>query len=148
MTTRLSHSVEELRQQAKRLRNRLAHEGAPVSHGRALELIAAQYGFKDWNTLYAWAGNTPPAPAFAVGQRIAGTYLGQEFLGEIIGLNRLSHTGKYRVTIQFDDPVDVVTFDSFSAFRHRVSAVVDETGISAEKTSNGEPHMQLALDHA
>jgi len=148
MNANFSHSVVELRQQAKRLRSKLAREGTPIKHAMALELIAAQYGFKNWNTLHAGAGNRPPAPPFGVGQRVAGTYLGQEFIGEVIGLNRMPTAGKYRLTIQFDDPVDVVTFDSFSAFRHRVSAIVDTSGISAEKTSKGEPHLRLVLDRA
>ena len=42
-----------------------------------------------------------------------------------------------------DDPVDVVTFDSFSAFRQRVTATIDEHGVSPSKTSNGRPHMVL-----
>ena len=145
MTNNPTHSLEEFRQQAKRLRARLAREGKPISHSNALELIAAQHNFKDWNTLHASVGNRPPGPPFVVGQRIAGTYLGQEFRGEIVGLNCQSAAKRYRLTIQFDDPVDVVKFDSFSAFRQRVSAVVDAKGITVEKTSNGEPHMRLAL---
>ena len=55
-----------------------------------------------------------------------------------------SDPSRMRLTLKFDEPVDVVTFDSFSAFRHRVNCVVDETGRSREKTSDGRPHMELA----
>ena len=47
------------------------------------------------------------------------------------------------MTLHFDEPVDVVTFDSFSAFRQRVNCTVDETGRTAETTSNGRPHLEL-----
>lgn len=51
--------------------------------------------------------------------------------------------GRYRLTMKFDEPVDVVTFESFSAFRQRVTATVDETGRTIEKTSNGLPQLEL-----
>ena len=51
--------------------------------------------------------------------------------------------GRYRLTMKFDAPVDVVTFDSFSAFRQRVTATVDENGRTIEKTSNGVPQLEL-----
>lgn len=50
----------------------------------------------------------------------------------------------FKLTIQFDEPVDVVTFDSFSALRHRVDATVTRNGISPSRTSDGEPHMVIA----
>ena len=52
--------------------------------------------------------------------------------------------GRYRLTLDLDEPVDVVTFDSFSAFRKRVHCTIDETGRTIEKTSNGRPHVELA----
>ena len=42
-----------------------------------------------------------------------------------------------------DDPVDVVTFESFSAFRQRVHCNVDTSGRTLEKTSNGRPQVEL-----
>jgi len=48
-----------------------------------------------------------------------------------------------RITIVFDEPVDVVSFDSFSAFRQRVTVTLGNDGKTAEKTSDGVPHMQL-----
>ena len=130
-------SVQELKQQAKRLRARLAEDGDFVSHSESLELIARQYGKRDWNTLYAAAGNRPRAPLF-VGARIKGRYLGQAFEGDVIAVNLLS-PGRTRVTVVFDDAVDVVAFDSFSAFRHRVTTTIGNDGKSAEKTSDGVP---------
>ncbi|MCD1262978.1 hypothetical protein B5M44_00690 [Shinella sumterensis] len=137
-------SLDTLKDQAKRLRARFADEMQPVSHSRALELIAAQYGFRDWNTLHAAVGNRPPFNPWMLGSRVRGTYLGQPFDAEVIGVQALtSQPGRYRMTLHFDTPVDVVTFDSFSAFRQRVNCTVDETGRTLEKTSNGRPHLEL-----
>ena len=139
-------SLEALKAQAKRLRAELESDGHAVSHSRSLELLAHQYGFRDWNALHATLGNRARSgPPVALGERVSGHYLGQAFDGEVIGVQALSSPDRYRVTISFDEPVDVVTFDSFSAFRKRVSAVVDRNGVSAEKTSNRLPQMQLSL---
>ena len=138
-------SIEGLKDQAKRLRARLAETGETVGHSKALELIAAQYGYKDWNTLHAAVGNRPPACPVALGDQVGGFYLGQPFRGTVIGTRTLMTEGKYRVTLEFDEPVDVVTFDSFSAFRKRVTCIIDRDGNSSEKTSDGRPHMQLRV---
>jgi len=133
-------SLDDLKAQAKRLRAALEEDGDFISHSEALELLAKQLGFRDWNTLHAAIGNKPPPPQ--LGDRVAGAYLGQKFEGEIIGVEALSE-GRHRVTIDFDEAVDVVTFESFSAFRKRVSAVINEDGRSAEKTSDGRPQMEV-----
>ena len=138
-------SIEAAKAQAKRLRATLAADGSPVGHSRSLELLAHQYGYKDWNTLYAAIGNRPPPSPVAVGQRVRGRYLSQPFDGEVIGVLALATPGRFRVTLHFDEPVDVVTFDSFSAYRQRVTCTIDRTGRTAEKTSDGRPHMALAL---
>lgn len=138
-------SLETLKDQAKRLRNRLAQDGEAVSHSRALELIAAQYGLRDWNTLHAKVGNRPPLDPWMLGSRVTGTYLGQPFAAEVISVQALSNRpGSYRLTLRFDTPVDVVTFESFSAFRHRINCTIDETGRSPSKTSDGRPHVELS----
>lgn len=137
-------SLDALKDQAKRLRARFVGEGQPVNHSRALELVAAQYGFRDWNTLYAAVGNRPAFDPWMLGARVRGHYLGQPFDAEVLGVQALtSQPGRYRMTLRFDEPVDVVTFESFSAFRHRVTCTVDETGRTVERTSNGRPHLEL-----
>lgn len=142
MTPPILPTLETLKAQAKRLRAGLAEDGDFISHSEALELVARQYGYRDWNTLHAATGNRPPRDAPQVGARVAGRYLGQPFEGEIIGVDALP-AGRFRVTIDFDQAVDVVTFESFSAFRKRVTAIVDEDGVSPARTSNGRPQMEL-----
>ncbi|MFM2280009.1 MAG: hypothetical protein RLZZ444_2240 [Pseudomonadota bacterium] len=138
-------SLEALKEQAKRLRETLARQGSEINHSKALELLAGQFGFRDWNTLHAAVGNRPPKPTLALGAKVSGHYLGQAFTGEIIAIQALTSVhGKYRVTFDFDEPVDVVTFESFSAYRKRVTVTLDEDGRTVEKTSNGRPHMVLA----
>ncbi len=137
-------SLDALKDQAKRLRARFSEDGQAISHSRALELVAAQYGFRDWNTLHAVAGNRPPFDPWRLGSRVRGHYLGQPFDAAVLGVQAVtSQPGRYRMTLHFDAPVDVVTFDSFSAFRQRVSCTIDETGRTTEKTSNGRPHLEL-----
>ena len=137
-------SADALKDQAKRLRSTLAQDGTTITHSKSLELIAKQYGFRDWNTLFAATGNETPKLELVPGTKISGHYLGQAFTGELLAVQALtSSPGRHKITVHFDEPVDVVTFDSFSAFRSRVTATVDETGKTWEKTSNGRPQMEL-----
>ncbi|MES0880051.1 glyoxalase superfamily protein [Roseibium sp. SCP14] len=137
-------NIAELKIQAKRLRTALAENGQSLSHAQALELVSKQHGFRDWNTACASARNSSARP-FAVGDRVSGTYMRQAFAGEIRGLSKVGQHDHIRVDVQFDQPVDVVTFDSFSSFRSRVSCIVDEDGIAVEKTSNGEPYLRMKV---
>lgn len=137
---------ETLKAEARALREEQADKGQAMSLAQALEATAKSHGYRDWNTVVGTLKAPPPAPV-QVGQRVSGKYLKQDFSGSILGV-RMLPGGKYsRITIQFDQPVDVVTFDSFSAFRQRVSATIDAYGRSPERTSDGQPHMQLDLPH-
>ncbi len=136
--------VADMKAQAKRLRTALAAKGQAISHSQALELLSAQYGFKDWNTASATMSRPNHMP-FAVGERVTGTYMQQAFKGEVLSLSKIGESGQYRVTLQFDEPVDVVTFDSFSAYRSRVTCVIHADGVAVKKTSNGEPYLKMKL---
>lgn len=150
-------ALTSARAQARALREALAARGTPVSHSQALELVAHQHGARDWNTLHARlaAAEVPPpatpakAPAspssFGLRQRVRGRYLGQPFRGEIIALSRVG-PGRTRVTVRFDEAVDVVRFESFSALRRQVTATLDGQGCSASATSDGTPHMVLRAE--
>jgi hypothetical protein len=144
-TTQLP-SLEEMKDQARRLRDALARQGTTINHAKSLELIASQHGFRDWNTLHAKIGNMPPPPkVLSIGDRVTGHYLGQAFAGTVIAIKTLTSAhGMQRVTFDFDEAVDVITFESWSAFRKRVTCTLGEDGRTVEKTSNGVPHMQLA----
>jgi len=134
-------STDVLKIQAKRLRGDLAAKGTQVSHAATLEMVAHQWGARDWNTLSARA-SAPPA-GWTPGDRVSGHYLAQPFQGVVIAA-RLSTSGMWSLTLRFDEAVDVVTSKLFSNLRKQVNGVVDAQGISPRKTSDGQPHLVLA----
>ncbi|MCF1450178.1 hypothetical protein FS815_25655 [Agrobacterium vitis] len=134
-------NIAEAKAHAKSLRSALAADGTVLGHAQALELIARQNGARDWNTLSARLANAAPPP-FHLHQRVQGRYLGHSFKGEISALS--SSGSHYSVTVRFDEPVDTVTFDSFSNMRRMVRGTVDINGTSVRKTSNGTPHLTLS----
>jgi hypothetical protein len=144
-TTQLP-SLDALKDQAKRLRDALGRQGTQINHSKSLELIAGQHGFRDWNTLHARLGNMPPPQrVLAVGDRVSGRYLGQKFDATVVAVRALTTAyGMTKVTFDFDEAVDVITFESWSSFRKRVTCTLGEDGKTVEKTSNGVPHVELA----
>lgn len=139
-------SIDSLKAQAKRLRAAMAERGQAITHATALELVAQQHALRDWNTLSAVAArpNAPPLGRLGLGSPVRGTYLDQPFTGKVVAIRAVGQ-GLFQLSIHFDSPVDVVTFESFSAFRQRVTAYVDSEGISPARLSNGRPQMQLAF---
>lgn len=136
-------TTSDLKAEARSWRAEQGRAGNPVTNSQALEMVSRFHGFRDWNT----ANAVLPAargPAFAVGQAVKGTYLKQAFTGVVTAVAALGGGEMYQITVQFDEPVDVVAFESFSAFRHRVVATVNREGVSASKTSDGVPHMMLS----
>lgn len=138
-------SLDALKSQAKRMRAELAERGCPISHSRSLEIQAQRQGYKDWNTLYAAIGNRRPSSPVVQDQTICGEYLGQPFKGEVLAIQASTETGLYRATFRFEEAMDVVTFDSFSAYRKQVSCLIDHDGKTLENTSDGRPQLVLNL---
>lgn len=140
-------TIEELKSQARRLRQAMEGRSTPISHSAALELVAQQHGVRDWNTFSALAArpNEEPIAAISVGSQVRGRYLNQSFTGQVLALAGEPGAKLHKITIHFDEPVDVVTFESFSAFRRRINAQVDANGVSPRKTSNGVPHLVLEI---
>lgn len=134
---------EQAKQRARDIRAEHAQRGVTIGHSAALEKVAAELGYRDWNTASARLANLPEVP-LQVGDRVAGRYLKQAFAGRVLGVREVYGGGAFEVTLQFDAPVDVVSFDSFSAFRSRVTATIDAAGVSASRTSDGRPHLEVA----
>lgn len=130
-----------LKAQAKRLRSDLTAQGKPTTHAQALEAIAHQWGARDWNTLHAQAPDTLQR-SFTPGERISGLYLGHAFQGTVKAA-QMASAGFWRLTVVFDDAVDVVESQHFTGLRKQVSATIGPQGHTAQKTSNGQPHMVL-----
>ena len=131
---------DQAKQRAHDLRAASAQAGAPISLAAALEKVAAELGYRDWNTASARLSNEPPRP-LQVGDRVAGRYLKQPFAGRVLAVREMAGGGAFEVTLHFDEPVDVVEFESFSALRQRVNATVSVDGVSWSRTSDGEPHL-------
>jgi hypothetical protein len=73
---------------------------------------------------------------------VRGRYLGQSFSAVILAVEMI-RPGWFRLTLDLDEAIDVVTFDSFSNFRKRVTGVIGPAGTSREKTSNGQPQLEM-----
>ncbi len=138
---RNSHTLEDYKSQAKTLRAQLGQDA--LSHAQALELVAKQHGFRNWNTLHGALGNRPLERTYTPGDRVSGAYLGHAFDGVVKSSERWGTAGHIRLTIRFDAPIDVVTFDSFSSYRQQVTAIIAQDGQSPRATSDGVPHLVL-----
>lgn len=127
---------------AKALRSDAIGRGEAISHAQALEQVAKELGFRDWNTA---AARLPHAEdlSLQLGDTVSGNYLKQPYTGRVIGLKALAASGSVEVTLHFDRPVDVVQWESFSSHRQRVTALVKPDGTSWSKTSDGEPHLTV-----
>ncbi len=140
----LASTPEVLKSEARAMRDANAVIGKTMTQAQALEAVARKHGYRDWNTASAMAPVAGQAPV-TVGQQVTGTYLKQKFSARVLGTSILSGGRYFKVTLHFDTPVDVVSFDSFSALRQRVVCRVDASGVSPERTSDGEPHVRLDL---
>ncbi|MEP1767735.1 MAG: glyoxalase superfamily protein [Sulfitobacter sp.] len=134
-------SRDALKTQAKRLRADMKTKGMEITHAAALEMVAHQWGMRDWNTLVAKTDTTPVQ--WHPGQRVSGQYLGHTFRGMIKSARRAS-AGFWSLTVRFDTPVDVVKSQHFTSLRRQVSATINAAGTSPQKTSNGQPHMVIS----
>ncbi|HBF29308.1 glyoxalase superfamily protein [Rhizobium sp.] len=134
-------TIAEAKAQAKILRAKLGEDGVTIAHSKSLELLAQQYGYHDWNTFFAMMGNRPDV-VWNVGDRVRGHYLGHSFTAEIMAVERQTE-GWFRLALELDEAMDVVTFDSFSNFRKRIRGVVGPYGTSREKTSDGQPQLRV-----
>ena len=136
-------SAAKAKDQAKRLRTKMAEDGTSIGHAKSLELVAHQHGFSDWNTMFAAIGKAP-LKGWAIGDKVGGTYLSQPFTGHVVSISTLKPEW-FRLELHLDEAVDVVTFDGFSNFRSRIRGVIGPKGHSIERTSDGQAHLQIDL---
>ncbi|MGB3627543.1 MAG: glyoxalase superfamily protein [Henriciella sp.] len=146
-TPKPARTREQAKARARQLRSELAAAGQSISHAKALEKVAHELGYRDWNTASARLSNQPEVP-LQVGDRVSGHYLKQPFEGRVHAVRELAGGIGYEVTLHFDTPVDVVEFESFSGLRQRVSAMISEDGVSWNKTSDGVPHLVVQPEDA
>lgn len=136
-------SAMQAKDLAQRLRTKMAEDGTPIGHAKSLELVAHQYGFRDWNTMLAAIGNRPPRD-WAAGDKVSGTYLSQPFTGRIVSVSMV-RPGWFEVELHLDQAVDVVTSTAFSNLRTRIRGVIGPKGHTMERTSDGQPHLYIDL---
>lgn len=101
-------------------------------------------GYRDWNTLHAAIGNRPPGPPVSVGHSVVGAYLGKPFRAEALAAAALGD-GRFRVTVHFDEPINISAFESFEALRRRAAASITREGESLERITGGAPQFRLTL---
>ncbi|WP_068083456.1 glyoxalase superfamily protein [Polycladidibacter stylochi] len=138
-----SASLTNLKRQAKNLKLALSEQGKPVSHSQALELVARQNGYKDWNSASALCEKQSGKLALQAGRQVQGEYMGQSFKGKLIAVKALGQDQFMQITVELDEAVDVVEFESFSNFRKRITCTLDRNGVSTSVHGNGLPHMRL-----
>lgn len=136
-------TLTTIKASAKRLRQEAATRGDAMSHAEALEHLAHEHGHKDWNTFKAAIDRAEPE-AWPTGAQVTGRYLSQGFRATVARSEEV-RPGWTRLWLELDEAVDVVTFDSFSNMRKRITGVVGPAGTSAERTSDGTPHLILDL---
>lgn len=137
-------SIALMKTQAKALRDAATPSARPT-HSQALEQVARRHGFANWNVACAKARAGVDAARLRIGERVRGRYLGHAFDADVRGLVALA-ADRYRVTLAFDEPIDVVRFEGFSNRRRRVSAVIDRHGASRARLSCGVPHLTIDAD--
>ncbi len=130
--------------QAKALRDARRQKGQPITHAAALEQIAHDHGFRDWNAFSAAIG-AQSDPEIVPGMRVTGRYLSQPFSATVKTVHP-QRPGWAQLVLDLDEPVDVVRFDSFSNLRKRIRGTIGPDGHSKEKTSDGIPHLVLDRD--
>lgn len=78
-----------------------------------------------------------------MGDEVRGKSLGQTFMGRIVALSKIGLN--LNVSIQLDEPIDTVRFESFSNMRRRIRGVIGPDGRSEQKTSDDLPVLVIDL---
>ncbi len=134
----------EVKHRAKTLRARRQAAGHPMSHAQALERISRKLGFRDWNTLSAAITTVRNASCVPKGDTVRGHYMGNPFDARILRIGATAE-GETRLTLRFNEAIDVVEHTGFSAFRQQINCRVNRDGRSSEEISDGTPHVTLML---
>lgn len=79
-----------------------------------------------------------------VGDAVSGAYLSQHFTAQVFAAT-LVKPGWYRLELDLDEAIDVVTSDGFPNLRKRVRSVVGPKHYSEERTSDGQADLHINL---
>lgn len=134
-------SLIEAKKMARDLR--AAATGHSIGHAQALEHVARTHGYRDWNAFHATIRDLPPR-AWQPGARITGRYLSHAFTGTVLELSSRGQ-GWFRIEIDLDEGIDVVTSRRFSNTRKRIRGDIGPSGQTRERLSDGTPHLVVDL---
>lgn len=138
-------TLATLKARAARLRAAAEAAGRPMGQSTALETLARASGCRDWSSLSIRAASAPDAAVLRRGDHVAGAYLRQWFTGEIRAIDAAANGSDFRISLRFDQPVDVIPFESMSNLRQNVTIDIGPDGVSPDRTSDGSPHLVLEL---
>ncbi len=139
-----NQTAEGFKLQARRLRDYFAGKNIEISHAMALEALAKQYGFRDWNVLSATLNRSSAQKVWPeLEDRVRGRYLGHSFRGKVLKVETTKVASSRRYTILFDQPIDVVASTRFSSYRQRVNCYLDRNLASVDH--KGRPDNILRL---
>jgi len=136
-------TIAQAKAMAREWRAARKQAGESLRHGAALEHVARQLGFRDWNLCAAMLSQAE-AQRYQPGQVVRGRYLSQPFSARVLRATAVEgRVGWVRLELDLEVPVDVVTSQRFSSFRRRVNGVIGPEGFSREQTSDGQPHLVI-----
>ena len=137
-------TAEDIKKQAVRLKEHFASQNIPITHSAALEALAKQHGYKDWNVLFAklkHGKNTPSWPT--LDDKVSGSYLGHPFTGTVLRINVSTLPNVRRYKIHFDEPIDVVKSKLFSSYRQRINCFLNEAMHSTNHKGERDNLLQI-----
>lgn len=133
-----------LKLQARRLRDYFAGKNIEISHAMALEALAKQHGFRDWNVLSATLNRQAEQKAWPeLEDRIRGNYLGHSFQGKILKVETTTVANSRRYTILFDQPIDVVASAHFSSYRKQINCFLNQNLVSIDHKGRPDNILQI-----
>lgn len=147
----MTHSIQNAKARAKRLRKYMDTKGQSISHSFALEAIAAEEGYRDWNTLAACADTVLTRSTgfpLQVGESVSGLYHETAFEGVLIGLEQTINKHVWRVKIQFKAPVSPTSLQNIGMTRRRITGSVNTAGVSVNLLGKEDEQLRLFIGNA
>lgn len=105
--------ADEMKEQARRMRERLLRDGVEIPHSLALEAIAASRGYRDWNSAVAVANND-----LSESEPTTQLYLLDCYVAEATDNERY---GKFQYVVRAEDSDHAV-----QRFRSHLEYLIDE----------------------
>lgn len=90
-------NMDRIKKQARALSERLQKDGVEISHSLALECLAAQHGYPNWDTFCAVGATTKPNSVADAVQNPAGENGLEQLLGELRNSNRIYPASSKRI---------------------------------------------------